>query len=35
MMMLFLREGDPFHFGTVGRAMHSVLKIETMVRTLY
>jgi len=28
--MLFLKENDPFHFGSVGRAMFTVLRIETL-----
>ena len=30
MCMLFLRANDPFHFGTLPRAMFSILRIETL-----
>jgi len=30
MLMLGLKESDPFHFGTVGRSMMTVLRLETL-----
>ena len=30
MLMLGLMESDPFHFGSVGRSMMTVLRIETL-----
>jgi hypothetical protein len=30
MCMLLFRENDPFHFGSIGRSMFTVLRIETL-----
>ena len=30
MCMLFFRDNDPFHFGSLGRSMFTILRIETL-----